>query len=82
MVRTQIQLTAEQAEAVKAVSKSQGVSSAEVIRRAIDLLLTAGGHLSDAEKRARARKVVGRFRSGYTDTAKNHDAHLADAYSR
>ncbi len=77
MVRTQIQLTA-----VKTVSKEHGISTAEVIRRAIDLLLRTGVYVEEGEKRMRALNIVGRFRSGRHDISKNHDAHLADAYSK
>ena len=82
MVRSQIQLTEEQAKAVKTVSKEHGISSAEVIRRAIDLLLRSGVYVEEGEKRMRALNIVGRFRSGRHDISKNHDAHLADAYSK
>jgi hypothetical protein len=82
MVRTQIQLTEEQAQAVKKVSKEHGISTAEVIRRAIDLLLRSGVCAEEGEKRMRALNIVGRFRSGRDDISKNHDANLADAYSK
>ena len=82
MVRTQIQLTEEQAKAVKTVSKEHGISSAEVVRRAIDLLLRSGVYVEESEKRMRALNIVGRFRSGRQDISKNHDAHLADVYSK
>jgi len=82
MVRTQIQLTEEQVKAVKTVSKEHGISTAEVIRRAIDLLLRSGVYVEEGEKRMRALNIVGRFCSGRHDISKNPDAHLADAYSK
>ena len=39
MVRTQIQLTEEQARRLKALAAEQGVSMAELIRRSVDTVL-------------------------------------------
>jgi len=39
MVRTQIQLTEHQVKGVKALARAEGISAAEVIRRAIDELI-------------------------------------------
>ena len=80
MVRTQIQLTERQAKAVKAMARARGVSAAEVIRRAIDELMESNLMIDDADKRARALSVVGRFRSGRRDVSMNHDAYLSEAY--
>lgn len=44
MVRTQIQLTERQAKGVKAMARAQGISAAELIRRAIDDLIRSGIH--------------------------------------
>ena len=80
MVRTQIQLTERQAKAVRAMAKTRGVSAAEIIRRAIDDLMQSNLMVDEADKRARALSVVGRFRSGRHDVSKDHDSHLAEAY--
>ena len=80
MVRTQIQLTEQQAKAVKTMSKVHGISTAEVIRRAINLLLESSYVVEEGEKRARTLKTVGRFRSGRQDISKNHDTYLTRSY--
>ena len=78
MVRTQIQLTDEQARALKAVAAGRGVSIAAVIRDAVDEVVAR----EDRERRWELTKsVIGK----YTDpTASNvsesHDEYLADAY--
>jgi hypothetical protein len=82
MVRTQIQLTEQQSKAIKAMAKAQGISTAEVIRRAISVLLESSILIDENEKRARAVRIVGRFRSGRHDISKNHDAYLSEAYCK
>ena len=81
MVRTQIQLTEDQARHVKRIAAEQGVSMAAVIRQGLDLLLrSAEAAVSDGERAARAISAAGRFRSGGADGAVAHDRHLRDAY--
>lgn len=82
MVRTQIQLTERQAKGVKAMARARGISAAEIIRRAIDELMQSNLMLDDTDKRARALRVVGRFRSGRSDVSRNHDAYLSEAYRK
>lgn len=82
MVRTQIQLTERQAKVVKAMAKARGISAAEIIRRAIDELAQSNLMVDEADKRARALGIVGRFRSGRQDISKNHDAYLSEAYRK
>ena len=77
MVRTQIQLTEDQAEQLKAAAAARGVSMAQLIREAVDQALAASSY----EARWRlALTAVGAFRSGETDVAVNHDKYLADAF--
>ncbi len=80
MVRTQIRLTREQFEAVKRTAAARNLSSAEVIRQAIEALLKSRSGLEEEQKRSRALKAVGAFGSGTHDVSKNHDAYLAEAY--
>jgi hypothetical protein len=82
MVRTQIQLTERQAKIIKAMAKAQGISAAEIIRRAIDELMQSNLMVDEANKRARALRIVGRFRSGRHDISKNHDAYLSETYRK
>jgi Arc/MetJ-type ribon-helix-helix transcriptional regulator len=80
MIRTQIQLTEEQAKAIKTLAMKRNTSVAELIRRSVDELLqkAVGGDL--AERRRRALAAAGRFHSGKTDISRNHDDYLAEAY--
>ena len=80
MVRTQIQLTEQQARAVKAIAAAQGISVAEAIRRAIDVMIQSRSAMDTGERRRRALRIVGKFRSGKRDVSKRHDAYLTEAY--
>jgi hypothetical protein len=80
MVRTQIQLSEDQAKAVKAVAAAQGISAAEVIRRAIDSVIQSPSMPDAVEKRKRALEVIGKFRSGEKDISEKHDDYLAEAF--
>ena len=81
MIRTQIQLTEEQAAKLKRLAAERDVSMAEVIREAVDGL---PDHNDRAERYARALAAVrrGGFRDieGKTDVAARHDKYLADIY--
>jgi Arc/MetJ-type ribon-helix-helix transcriptional regulator len=80
MVRTQIQLTREQFEAVKRTAASRNISSAEVIRQAVEVMLKSRSVSDEGHRRSRALKAAGAFRSGSHDVSKNHDVYLAEAY--
>lgn len=75
MVRTQIQLTDDQARLLKVVASERGVSMAAVIRDAVDRAIE-DAPLS--QRRRVALAVVGRHRSGSSDIATDHDRHFAD----
>ena len=79
MVRTQIQLTEKQAEALKAAAARRGVSMAELIRRSIDTLLEKSGEPSARELRLKAAAAAGRFNSGQKDVSVRHDSYIAEA---
>ena len=75
MIRTQVQLTDEQAQALKALSAETGLSIAELVRRGLVPLLR--GTLSEQEERThRALAIVGQFHSGRSDVATEHDRYL------
>jgi predicted DNA-binding protein len=79
VIRTQIQLTEEQARKLKRVAADRGISMARVIREAVDREL----QLDDIEaRRQRALAAVqrGGFRSGKTDIAEEHDKYLAEDF--
>lgn len=79
MVRTQIQLTEAQADALRRRSRRENVSIAELIRKAIDVF-TRAEPPSEQELRARATRAAGRFASGVHDTSRRHDEALVDAF--
>lgn len=80
MVRTQIQLTEEQARRLRKLARHEGVSLAEIIRRCVDHTLT-----DQATRRSqlyeRAATVIGRYedRKGADDLAAEHDRYLDEA---
>jgi len=82
MIRTQIQLTEEQSEALKKLSVQRDVSMAELIRQGVDLYLRSCGAISQEERRQRAIEAAGRFRSGQTDLSEKHDVYLAEIYGK
>ena len=79
MVRTQIQLTEDQAKKVKKIAAHRGVPMAEVIRDAIDGVIRSEARTVLEDRRKRALDIVGKFRSGKGDVSKRHDAYLAEA---
>jgi hypothetical protein len=82
MVRTQIQLTEQQARRLKRLAAAQGRSMADLIRSSVDALLARPDAHDDEVRRSRALRAVGRFRSGLRDLATEHDRHLAKVLER
>ncbi len=82
MVRTQIQLTEEQVKAIKKLAASRHVSGAELIRRAVDVMIKSGTAAEPEERRTRAIEIVGRFSSGKRDVSRKHDKYLAEAFRK
>ncbi len=81
MVRTQIQLTDRQYEALKERARSLNVSMAELIRESVELYLASSAEPTNREKRQAALAVAGRFSSGLEDLAEQHDQYLAEDFS-
>jgi Arc/MetJ-type ribon-helix-helix transcriptional regulator len=81
MIRTQIQLTEEQAEQLKREAAARRTSVAELVRVGIDRLLQDSGAASRRERMLRAARLFGAFRSGHADLSRQHDDHFADAVS-
>jgi hypothetical protein len=79
MVRTQVQLTDEQAETLRRRSRRENISIAELVRRAIDAF-TRTEPPNDRELRHRAIRAAGRFASGISNTSTSHDEVLSDAF--
>ena len=81
MVRTQIQLTEEQARRVRRIAQQEGVSMAEVIRRCVDRGLEAA-RPTRAELWEKVLAVAGRFEdsTGAEDVSERHDDYLGGIY--
>ena len=82
MVRTQIQLTDEQAREIKKVAVAKGLSVAEIIRRAVEGVIKSSTKTDGEERQRRAIEVVGKFRSGKRDVSKKHDKYLTEVYGK
>ncbi|HBT46495.1 MAG TPA: CopG family transcriptional regulator [Peptococcaceae bacterium] len=79
MIRTQVQLTEAQFEALKKLSAAENLSMAELIRRGVDLILASGTDIDNGERINRALAAAGRFRSGVKDLSVNHSTYFAEA---
>ncbi len=62
------------------MAASLHVSGAELVRRAIDVMIKSGTAADPEEKRTRAIEIVGTFSSGKSDVSRKHDEYLADAF--
>ena len=80
MVRMQIQLTEEQAAALRRLARQRGRSIAALVREAVESFVDRDD--LPAERRRRAREVVGRYASGRPDVAREHDRELAELFGR
>lgn len=82
MVRTQIQLSEEQARILKELAGKYDTSMAELIRQAVDDWLRSTNVVDREERKRRALAAVGRFNSGVSDLSENHDRYLAEAFGK
>ena len=80
LVRTQILLTRDQAEALKQTAAARGVSMAQIVRDAVDAHLLNERQAGLEARWDRALAAVGRFGSGCSTVARDHDEHLAEAF--
>jgi len=78
MIRTQIQITSEQARALKRLAAREGKSVAELIRISVDNMLRTGGIQDMDELRRKAAAAAGKLK-GPENLAENHDVYLAEA---
>ena len=81
MIRTQIQITPEQARTLKRMAAKEGKSVAELIRISLDAMLRTGGIKDEDDLRRKASAAAGKL-SGPTNLAENHDDYLAEALDR
>jgi len=79
VVRTQVQLTEEQARALKRLAAEQGKSVADLIRKGADLVIASSWSTATEDRISRAIALAGRFRSGVRDLSVQHDRYLAEA---
>jgi hypothetical protein len=82
MVRTQIQLTEEQAKTLKRIAASRHLSVAELIRRAIDTMIKTSTSVDPEERLKRSLEIAGKFSSGKRDISKKHDVYLSESYGK
>jgi predicted DNA-binding ribbon-helix-helix protein len=82
MIRTQIQLTEDQAKALKKIAQSRHLSVAELIRKAVDTVIKSNTVVNAEERHRRAMEIVGKFSSGKRDVSKKHDLYLTEAYNK
>ena len=73
MIRTQVQLTSAQLEALRQASVATGRSVADLIRQGVDQYLAGRSELGREERIERAINVAGRFSSGRNDVSANHE---------
>jgi hypothetical protein len=79
MIRTQIQLTEEQAQKLRELSAAGRESMAALIRKAVDQFLVSG--ISDRSALYRqAASVVGKYESATSDISIHHDRYLEEAF--
>ena len=81
MVRTQIQLTEEQAARLRRLAAQKGISMAQIVREAVERYMEQTGAVDESELDARALAVIGQFASGRRDVSAEHDRYLDEAFS-
>jgi hypothetical protein len=79
MIRTQIQLTEEQAKTLKEIASRQGKSVAELIRISVDEWIRSSAFVDRKEQRRRAIAAVGKFSSGLGDLSEKHDQYFVES---
>lgn len=81
MIRTQIQLTEVQARSLKKIARKKDVSMAELIRQSVDALINAQATDARDGQWERSLSVIGGYRSGAADAAREHNRYLDEAFS-
>jgi hypothetical protein len=79
MVRTQIQLTEDQAQKLKELSLSSHESVAALIRKAIDQFVVTGKPDHSGLYR-QAGSIVGKYKAENSDISVEHDRYLEEAF--
>ena len=81
MVRTQVQLTEEQARLLREISRTGRESIAALIRRAVDQFLMSRKPDQFTLYR-QASTVVGKYGAGARDISLEHDRYLEEAFDQ
>jgi hypothetical protein len=79
MVRTQIQLTEEQAQKLKELSLSSHESVAALIRKAVDQFILTGKPDRSTLYR-QAGSIVGKYKAKKSDISVEHNRYLEEAF--
>jgi Arc/MetJ-type ribon-helix-helix transcriptional regulator len=82
MVRTQVLLSPEQAEALRLTAAAEGRSMADLVREAVDAWLRQRGQGRREGVARRSVAALGRYGSGERDLGSAHDRHLDEAFAR
>lgn len=82
MVRMQIQLSEEEAAAVRRLARERSTSIAAVIRAAVDDYVERESGPSLDERWQRSLASLGGFHSGRADLSLNHDGEFAEAAAK
>ena len=80
MIRTQIQLTQEQAKKLRQISLESHESIASLIRKAVNQFLISEKPSREALYR-QAGSVIGKYEAERPDVALSHDRYLDEAFS-
>jgi hypothetical protein len=81
MIRTQIQLTPEQARSLKKLALKKKTSIAELIRLSVDHMIQTSGIYDQDELRRSAILAAGQLK-GPVDLAAHHDDYLSEAFTQ
>lgn len=82
MIRTQVQLTEQQADKLRRLAERSQRSMADLIRESLDRMLNEADGDTRKDRMLRATRVFGKFRSGSGDLSRHHDDHFAAASSK
>ena len=80
MVRTQIQLTANQLAELRQLSAESGRAIADLVREGVEAYLRSQQQASRQDRITRALEAAGKFASGSSDGSAEHDRYLAEAF--
>ncbi len=79
VLRTQIQLTDEQARVLREMAAREGRSMADLIREGVEAIMRRRRRPDRTELRRRALEIVGQFDSGLPDIAERHDEYFVES---